>query len=892
MRLCSLVLGLSLAWFSEVSAADGCLVVSLDQLTITSGTLEPVAGQDEDQADQDFRWRDPLLPVVILDADHGSAVVSDNTLAIKAATGTITGTVWLPEPHKSVLHAVRFSAEIPATTPAVEAKFSEIRGQYLMELLALGQPGGAWFRQQLPPTTTSDREDRAVNGQHAWRQRYDDEQLYDLFSGDRALAENLQLEGGLPVVAEASEAGEMTNIDTLPGVDIEPFSWTDLIKGLPVVKEPLAESVPADQHLLLFPSFAVLTATLDHSDAAVTGLLRGIAHISEDARTAERYQRQLCLEPSLLSKALGGQLINAVAITGSDASLRIGSDVAVIFQTAQTPVLIALLAARQQAAASESGGQKVSGTMGAVTWQGIVSPDRSRCAYLADLGGGRVVMTNSLAQLKRLEETAAGRIPAIATTPEFQFFRHRYSSNTSALLVLTDATIRRWCSARWRIGEARRLLALAALSDMQAAHLTTLPETAVAQDTPGLLGSCVLEKRGVRSSRYGSMGFITPVIELEMTTATEAEVTGYEGFRSNYERRWNGWFDPIAAELSIDGPKISADITVLPLIGGSDYTQLMRFTMGGQLAPHAGDPHVGTLAHLIVAIDRTSEEFGQAQGFLSMSEPKFGADPLSWLDGSIALYADADPFWDEVASSAKPEDFLEKNIARLPLALHLGVGDGLRLAVFLTAIHAYIDRSAPGTINWENETIGGKVGVRLSSATPGRGMLDNLVLYLMPGKDGLLVSASRDLIARAVARQGKPADAPPWLGQQAALRVTAELRPLLAKLGGYSQGPHVLRDRSWSNLTILNEWHRLFPGEDPVAVHQRFWHTRLSCPGGGSYVWNATIKTMESTVFGCPQAPKEGPLWSPAEGWSAADFGLTFEHEGVRAKAVLVRDIR
>ena len=881
MRLSSLVCCLSTLLPYAMWAADGFAIVPFDQLKITAGTLDPVVNED---LAHDFMWRDDLLPVVILDTDQGSAVVSDKTLAIKASTGTLTGTLWLPVPGRHALHAVRFSAEIPAATAEVAAEYEKIRGQYMNDLLSRGRPGAAWFRHQLPSSNKAD-----ANNQR-WRQEDETEQLYDMFSGDRALAENLQLERGLPVISDASDPGEVVKIEAIKGIDISPFSWTDLIKGLPAVKEPLAAVVPADQHLVLFPSFAVLTATLDKSDATATGLLRGLARISEDARTAERYQRQLCLEPSLLSKALGGQLISAVAITGSDASLRIGSDVAVIFQTDQAPVLMALLATRQQAAASEPKVQKVTGTIGAIPWQGVISPDRSRCAYLADLGGGRIAMTNSLAQLNRLEATVAGRIPAIGSTPEFLFFRHRYSSQTSALLVLTDATIRRWCSARWRIGEARRLTALAALSDLQAAHLTTLPAIPSVVDTPGLLGPCMIEKQGVRSVPYGSLGFITPVIELEMTTATAAEEEGYESFRNNYERRWNGLFDPIAAELTIDGPKIAADITVMPLIGGSEYTQLMRFTTGGMLAPQAGDPHPGTIAHLIVAIDRKSQEFGQAQGFLSMSEPKFGADPLSWLDGSIALYADADPFWDEVAKSPEPEEYLEKNIDKLPIALHFGVGDGLRLAVFLTAIHAYIDRSAPGTINWENETIADKVCVRLSSATPGHGMLENLVVYLMPGKDGLLVSASRELIARAIARQGEKSDAPPWLGQQAALRVTAGLRPLLVKLGGMSEGSDVLRQRSWGNLTILNEWHRLFPGEDPVAVHERLWHTRLICPGGGSYVWNATIKSMESTIYGCPQAPKDGPSWSPAEGWSAGDFGLTFENGGVRAKAVLVHD--
>jgi hypothetical protein len=42
--------------------------------------------------------------------------------------------------------------------------------------------------------------------------------------------------------------------------------------------------------------------------------------------------------------------------------------------------------------------------------------------------------------------------------------------------VLTDATIRRWRSPSWRIGESRRVRAAAAMSAIRAAHLPGLIE--------------------------------------------------------------------------------------------------------------------------------------------------------------------------------------------------------------------------------------------------------------------------------------------------------------------------------------------------------------------------------------------------------------------------------
>jgi hypothetical protein len=62
-----------------------------------------------------------------------------------------------------------------------------------------------------------------------------------------------------------------------------------------------------------------------------------------------------------------------------------------------------------------------------------------------------------------------------------------------------------------------------------------------------------------------------------------------------------------------------------------------------------------------------------------------------------------------------------------------------------------------------------------------------------------------------------------------------------------------------SNLPILNEWKRRYPAQDPVKLHEQFWHTTLVCPGGGRYVWNQQWQTMESTVYGHPAQPKPGP---------------------------------
>ena len=82
----------------------------------------------------------------------------------------------------------------------------------------------------------------------------------------------------------------------------------------------------------------------------------------------------------------------------------------------------------------------------------------------------------------------------------------------------------------------------------------------------------------------------------------------------------------------------------------------------------------------------------------------------------------------------------------------------------------------------------------------------------------------------------------------------------------------------------------LYPDRDPLEVHEQVWKIRLVCPGGGKYVWNDAWQTMESTVYGHPGEPKQGPAATPAlKSFVHGDFGLTFEDQGLRARAVLDR---
>ncbi len=147
---------------------------------------------------------------------------------------------------------------------------------------------------------------------------------------------------------------------------------------------------------------------------------------------------------------------------------------------------------------------------------------------------------------------------------------------------------------------------------------------------------------------------------------------------------------------------MAADLTIMPLILNSEYANYAAISQGAKFGPAAGDPHK-SLAHFILALNRDSQLFHSLEGLaaLAVAGQKFS---LGWIGPSISVYADDDPFWDELAKvpESKLDDFMTKNISRLPVAIRVDSTNPLGLAAFLAAVRAYIEQTGPGLTRWES----------------------------------------------------------------------------------------------------------------------------------------------------------------------------------------------
>ena len=328
----------------------------------------------------------------------------------------------------------------------------------------------------------------------------------------------------------------------------------------------------------------------------------------------------------------------------------------------------------------------------------------------------------------------------------------------------------------------------------------------------------------------------------------------------------------------------------MPLIARSDYTEFIRLTSGAAIAPGASDPHKDALVHLAMSINTQSEMFKNAGNFVGTMNPNFKANPLAWLGQSISLYADADPFWKKLENNDKAEQFMTKNWHQVPVALHFDVKNSLGLVAFLATLRAYIDQTAPQMTRWQNLDHNGQPYVKVSgSQAMGASDFAQASIYYAVTPKSLVLTLNEPLLKRAIdrARAGSKNDAaniPPWLGTNLCLQLGQDFLSVLGNVFNekYDDAQQLL---AWNNIPILNEWKRLYPDQHPVKLHEKYWHAKLVCPGGGKYVWNDKWKTMESTVYGHPGEPREAAgKTTPLAGYRFANFGLSFENQGLSAK--------
>ena len=787
------------------------------------------------------------------------------------------------------------------------------RYQWLQDLQV---PGTAWFRHQL----SIDQSKLAILqgegilksnslGSNATRpsRKVGLEAMMDLFSGGRAISENLQLDRELHLSSD--EQNRTIPLSSVSGITMDEIPWKQWMKAEKPKLDPVASILPHDQHAVIFSSSESMLEVMDEVVARGTTLLGIREERTESTRSKEKYSQQLCLPIDDLSRILGPKLISSVAITGSDPFFRTGTSLTLVFEAKQKQALLAALALqRMEIQKKFPKAQAVAGTIPRVQkykYKGIKTEDCSIQSFVCSFENF-IVVTNSLEQLTRLARVFDKKETSLTSLEEYHFFRQRYpitpTTKEDAFLMITDATIRRWCGPEWRIGASRRTRAASEISELQARRESGNPLNT--KQFPEL-GKISVINGLVQSSNFGNLAFLKSVNELNIKKVTPAEKKAYELFRDRYQSHWSKYFDPISAQLSIENDRIKADLSILPLIGGTDYRQMIQMVGEVKLKPESGDPHAETVFHWVSALDMDSPRFKQASNFATFMAPSLGAGAFGWVGDSISVYMDDSPFFEDIQRAFHHggmkglEKFTEKNLGRIPIGFNVEVRNPFKLTAFLAGLRAWIERTAPGMTVWSNHSHKGQGYVKIA---PGQGLESDLIkegssaiaLYYVPSPKLLTVSLSEQNIKRAIERnlirRDKTATLPKanWGGLSSAFMATNKIISIF----DFTIGQNVmngLQRKSWKNIHALNEWRINLKKQNPVAYHKRVWQTELHCPGGGEYVWNQKFQSYESSAFGHPAEPKTPAKLSLLGKWESIDLGVTFENDGLRIKTGLNR---
>lgn len=591
--------------------------------------------------------------------------------------------------------------------------------------------------------------------------------LMGLASGYESIEAALQRHHNLRTAVEPKALS--VPISKLTGPRLLRHPWAQMSSALrasaPV--EPLAKSTPADFYWLRARNIEAFYTLLDEIDAWLTPAYHLSQQRAELRLLRQRYETQLALRRSELGPA--HQLVQEVALVGSDPFLVMGSDLTLILRI-NSPALLKSVALDLSLVELEKEHGKTTATQ--FTHEGITvnlrqSEDLAIQRYSAEVNG-LTLISNSKAGISRVISAILGKIPTLADEPDFRYMLARDAQvKDDLLLYMGDRFIERTVAPGSRVLDARRLFAQGELARPGYAALlqgwlygreATLGDLAKNK----LLASTELkhfdgqpiqfEVGKAARSTWGTVRAMTPLIDLPAPTkVSPQERDAYQRFVSQYEGLWSEAIDPIALRIRFEQrgstPVLSGKLRILPIVRNSDYRELQELVGDARLAP--GVRADG--ARIVFGIAKDSHLKRELGG---LSQGMLGKDiSISWI-GDYAMLgvldrpslANALALTREVPSVPSQEPGTSERdelaaLAQLPLYAAIEVTSASATSIALALLRKQVEDSS---IQWQPEIAyrGTQIHqVRLSD-------LEGASLFYAIGRKTLFVSLSKTVLQR------------------------------------------------------------------------------------------------------------------------------------------------
>jgi hypothetical protein len=444
------------------------------------------------------------------------------------------------------------------------------------------------------------------------------------------------------------------------------------VAKIPDTVEALASHVPQECFYLRFgnfPNYLWFRDFLRHWQGDLGNM---IVMQSVDYDNSERFQQQIAIGESKLSRVMGPAVIRDVAIIGLDMYLRDGASMGILFQANNSMLLSRNLnGQRQDAKAKFSDSKEQTIQIAGHDVSFISTPDnRIRSYYAVD--GDFHLVANSRRLIERFLEASAGR-NSLAAMAEFQDARTATPTTRDATVFLfaSSAFFENLAGPAYRIELDRRLRSIAEMRALNLSRLAAQVEENEAETVDELIdaqllppgfgshadGSELVEvhpnssankmKRdesgnmlaNLRDTLRGEPGWMVPVADMATERVTPSETRRYAGFRRGLQGSV-GRFSPISAAITrTDAPdengfdRITTDVRIAP------YSQMPIASWPNMLGPATKvrvAPIAGDVASLELTLDALGEPvhlFGGLRDFRSplvVREGKVQADvPLS-----------------------------------------------------------------------------------------------------------------------------------------------------------------------------------------------------------------------------------------------------------------------
>lgn len=615
--------------------------------------------------------------------------------------------------------------------------------------------------------------------------------LMDTTTGVLSMQEALQHDRGLRLRSEQGPRTVPIADLHAPPLDAHPFAAMQAALPNPNggVAEPLAAAAPPEFWYARFDDIRLMLRLLDEADTWITPVVQIMQQNPEDRGLAQRYQRQLGLRRTGLAKLFGHTVVGHVAVVGSDAYVREGTDVTLIFQLKQPEVFDAELASHLEAYRGEVPGVEVSSfDVGGIAVSVAADPTGAVRQHRARVGDLALV-SNSPNAIRRVIAAAQGQAPRLGDEPDLKYMLARDPGEHQAFVFLSDKFIGSVVGPQQKILAARRQSALADLLTPGYAALLhgwlfgQAPASADDLVKSGLLAADELRHPDgdpiafapgqPARSRWGTPSALTPLIDLPpVDKVSEAERDAYDNFSRGYQNYWKQFIDPVSIRLDIKdeaaGALADIDVRVLPLISSTDYSDIEEVV--GKTRVKVAPQGRGLMAVWGVGQDsRLRRDLDQMMGAIT-GKRDVG---LGWLGDWVAAGLDdraavVDLFakFDKSAQLAAPKtarnefDDLDmwQKIGKFPLWGAAEVKNPTTLVATLAALKSTVDSVAPGMVEWgevakHRDLPIVRIGLSPSAPLlPNKGIADAFAVHYAQTGAAIVVAFDRPTLTRVIDR--------------------------------------------------------------------------------------------------------------------------------------------